>query len=76
MKSGDKVKWTETTWRGKSFSMRLKHGVIDSISNGVALVKTGRGRFAQVPVAKLQKEGQKSQITEFVELMRESSRGK
>jgi len=76
MQPGDKVQWTHTSRRGRTISMQLKEGVIESIAGAVATVKTGKNnRRVEINARNLQLVGQRSQIDAFVEAVREASRG-
>lgn len=73
MKVGDKVTWTHCSTRGRTLSMRLREGVIEELSGCKAIVRKSGGRRESVAIARLRSPGQKSQITEFVEIIRETS---
>jgi len=70
MKKGTKVSWTHVSQRGRTLSMILRKGVIDSIDNDYAIIRKSNGKTERVALARLRTEGQKSQITEFIEIMR------
>lgn len=76
MNVGDKATWTHVSGSGKTMTMSLREGVVESIDeNGVATMKKKKGREL-VAVARLRAAGQKSQITEFVEAVVEANRDK
>ena len=66
---GDKVTWTHLVTSGKSVTMSLREGVVEGLSKGVATVRKPSGRCESVLISRLRLPGQKSQITEFVELV-------
>jgi hypothetical protein len=70
IKLGDKVSWTKIGGSGRTVSMSLREGVVVEIVGIFARVKTSSNRIAMVEVDRLRLQGQKSQITEFVESMR------
>jgi len=55
-------------------SMTLREGVVQAIVGDVAVVKKRNGQREIVAVQRLRVQGEKSQITEFVEAMVESNR--
>lgn len=62
MKPGDKVQWTQTSARGRTISMQLKEGVIESINGAVATVRTGKNvsiRRVEINLRRLQAVGQR-----------------
>lgn len=71
MNPGDKVQWTHSSRNGRVISMILKEGVIESITGGVATVRTGRNnRRVEINLRRLQPVGQRSQIDDFVDAVR------
>lgn len=75
MKSGDKVHWTQVSTRGRTMSMQRREGTIESIDGALAIVRTAGNRQVQVALARLRLDGERSQIDEFVEGVREAHRG-
>lgn len=74
MKPGDKVTWTRTRLSGRSLSMQVKEGTVQSIGfDNIAMVKVGR-RVWPVHTSRLRPAGEKTQLTEFVEAVRENAR--
>ena len=71
MRVGDKVTWTHCTSRGRTLSMRLREGVVEELDESKAIIRKSSGRRESVAIARLRLPGQKSQITEFVEIIRE-----
>lgn len=71
---GDKVQWTHVSQRGCTVSMVLREGTLEAIDGALAIVRTASNRQVQVAVARLRLTGQRSQIDEFVEGMREAHR--
>lgn len=74
MNPGDKVQWTHVSTRGWSMSMRLREGTLESIEGELAIVRTSSNRQVQVAVKRLRAKGQRSQIDEFVEGIRDAHR--
>ena len=74
---GDKVSWTHVSTSSRTISMKLREGTVIKINNGIATVKpvARNSRATQVDIRRLRLEGQKSQIMEFVEAVREAHRG-
>lgn len=65
---GSKVTWTHTSKRGNTISMSTKTGVVDSITDNVATIITGRNnRHVLVPLHELRMAGERTTLTEFVE---------
>lgn len=77
IKVGDKVHWTKTSSRGRSFSMVRREGTVTKInpSGELAEVKTPSRRTVVVLVADLCKEGERGQIDRVVEALRTVARG-
>lgn len=70
---GERVGWTTLRRVGRAFDMRAHKGIILSIDelNGTADVRPQGGkRKKTLPLKSLRKAEQKTQLTEFVELMR------
>ena len=74
IKVGDKVSWTHTSSSGRSISMSLREGVVVEIGPKFAKVKTSSKRIVELALSSLRVRGQKSEITEFVENMREGNK--
>lgn len=74
---GDKVSWTHVSMSGRALSMSLREGTVIEINDDIATVKpvARSSRATQVDVRLLRLEGQKSQITEFIEAVREVHHG-
>ena len=70
MKPGDKVQWTETSSKGRSFSAHLRQGVFVGVEGGAAVVKLSSGKTHLVPAARLQLAGERSDVTNIVEALR------
>lgn len=67
---GERVSWTHCLVRGRvTMEMSLRSGVIVALSGRVAKIKKSSGRTEVVAIARLRKEGQKSQIQEVLEIM-------
>lgn len=73
MNVGDKVSWTHVSNRGRTMSMSLREGIVESVKGDRAIVKKKRGREC-ILVSRLRVTGQKSQISEFVEAVIEATR--
>jgi hypothetical protein len=54
--------------------MVRREGTIEVLMGDIACVRTSGGRQVQIAVARLRLDGQRSQIDEVVEGMREASR--
>ncbi len=74
MQSGDKVSWTKVSQRGRSLSMTLQEGTLETIMGDIACVRLKNGSQERVAVKLLRVEGQQSQIGEFVEALRKAHR--
>lgn len=74
MNPGDKVQWTHVSQRGRSVSMTLREGTLESIEGELAIVRTSANRQVQVAVKRLRAIGQRNQIDEFVEGIRDAHR--
>lgn len=74
MKPGDRVQWTHVSQRGRTMSMSLREGVLESIDGELAIVRTSKNRQVQVALARLRPVNQLSQIDEFVGALREANR--
>jgi hypothetical protein len=72
MKIGDKVSWTHFSKGRGSFSLTLKKGEIVGFDGDYATIKTSKYVTKTILTARLRLEGEKSQITEFVEGVREN----
>jgi len=66
---GEEVSWTDSNARGKSVSMKLCQGIITQLDNEYAVVRISSGRRKQIALQRLRKQGEKSQISEFVEVL-------
>ena len=69
IKVGDEVTWTHVSTRGRVLNMTLREGAVERVSEGVAVVRKPRGRCESVAIWRLRSHGEKSQITEFVEVV-------
>jgi hypothetical protein len=77
IKIGDAVRWTASSQRGRTFSMELKEGVVESIDGDVATVRTGKTRHRkQIPLSSLSVRGQATQIDRVIQAVRDQSYGK
>lgn len=74
MNPGDRVHWTHVSQRGRTMSMVLREGVLESIDGELAIVRTSKNRQVQVAAACLRLDGQPSQIDEVVGALREAHR--
>jgi hypothetical protein len=70
----DAVQWTHVSHRGRSLSMQLRRGTVESITDGVALVRKASGRRESVTLVRLRRPDETTQITEFVEAVRHSGK--
>lgn len=76
LKIGDEVHWTHTGSSKRTISMSRREGTIEGfIRKGHAIVKKSSGRRETVMLTRLRAIDAPSQITEFVEAIREASRG-
>ena len=76
MNIGDRVQWTHCSIRGRSMSMTLREGTVVNLSKPTgknALVKMRNGHKKWMACSQLQRYGEKSELTSFVEAMREES---
>ena len=74
---GDKVSWTQVGGGGLIIDMRLREGTVTAIDEqGIATVKppAKKSKSVRVAVSRLRLPGQKSQITEFIEAVKEANR--
>lgn len=69
MKIGAKVTWTHCTTCGKNVTMSLREGVVEELNGDMAIVRRRSRRRESVAISRLRLPGQKSQITEFVEIV-------
>lgn len=72
----DRVTWTQVGGGGLIIDMRLREGTVTAIDEqGIATVKppSKKSRSVKVAVARLRLPGQKSQITEFIEAVKEAN---
>jgi hypothetical protein len=74
IKVGEGITWTHVSKRGKSLSMSLRCGTVEAIEGDMATVIRPSGRREKVELKRLRRPGQKSQITEFVEVVMEANR--
>ena len=74
MKSGDKVHWTHVSQRGRQITMTRKEGTIEAIDGALAIVRSATNYRYQVAVARLRIEGQRGQIDDFVDTVREAGK--
>lgn len=72
---GDRVTWCRVTQKGKGFNLSTKEGKVVAILWTMATVKMRNGRTETLPVAKLRKEGQTTELTEAVMGMRDAANG-
>lgn len=68
---GDKVSWTQVSHRGRTISMKLKHGTVVNVMCETALVKISSGRLIEISLSKLRRPDEKSDITKFIERQKE-----
>lgn len=74
-KPGDKVHWTHVSQKGRQISMTRREGTIESIDGALAIVRGERKNWQyQVALARLRLDGQRGQIDDFVDAVRESAR--
>lgn len=69
MKPGNRVSWTVSSIRGRTLSMRIMEGVLVSIDGDTSIMKT-KSRLKPVATSLLRLDGEKSDITNFIELMK------
>ena len=69
IKVGDEVTWTHVSTRGRVLNMTLREGVVEQVSESEAVVRKSSGRSESVAIQRLRLPGEKSQITEFVEVV-------
>lgn len=62
---GDAVTWTHTTSNGTSFNFSTRNGKIEEIGTSSACVKMRNGRRAWVPLSRLRKQGDRTELTEM-----------
>lgn len=76
IKIGDKVSWTHVSGSGSTVSMKLREGTVTAIDvHGIATVKpSSKAKSVQVAISRLRTPRQKSQITEFIEAVKEANR--
>ncbi len=70
---GKTVSWTAVSKRGRAMSMRLREGTVTAVNGDVATVETSRNRTVDVAITRLRLPGEVSQITEFVEGVRQAA---
>lgn len=70
MQVGDKVSWTHVSNNKRTLSMRLRKGAIVAISGDMAEVKTDSGKCVIIETRRLRMDGEKSQISEFIEAIK------
>lgn len=73
-KEGDTVHWTHASKRSQSVTMQRREGEIVEVDDRKAKIRKANGRTIWVALKRLRKPGEKSQVTEFVEAMREAGR--
>jgi len=73
---GDRVQWTHVSASGRSISMSLREGVIESFigSGAFAIVKKRSGRRDRIKTTNLQPLGEKSGVANFMDAMIEANR--
>ena len=69
---GDKVSWTHVSRRGRTISMTLKNGTVVNVMCETTLVKISSGRLVEIPTSKLRRMDEKSDITKFIEALKET----
>lgn len=74
LKVGDRVHWTDIKHRGKEITMSRREGAIAQLLPTRAIVKLWSGREVRVIYTRLRAIDAPSQITEFVEAVREANR--
>lgn len=74
MEIGTKVEWTHVSTGRRTMSMVLREGTVEGIRGEIAIVRTKGRRLIEVPVRRLRTEGQESQISEFVNGIRDAHR--
>lgn len=67
IKPGDSVTFTVQTSKGRTVSLTLKKGKVESIANDMATVLIGKKSRYSISVSNLRLVGQKSTLTEFAE---------
>ena len=72
MKVGDRVHWTYISSSSHTISMSRREGIIIEIKGSIAKVERASGKTEIVRTARLREMDKPSQITEFVEIMRET----
>jgi len=72
MKVGDHVHWTHIGGSRNTISMARRWGTIIEIKGSLAKVEKASGKTEIVRTASLRAMDEVSQITEFVEIMRET----
>lgn len=70
---GDRVTWCRVTQKGKGFNLSTKEGKVVAILWTMATVKMRNWRTETLPVAKLRKEGQITELTEAFMGMRDAA---
>ncbi len=80
---GEIVSWTHVAGSGRTISMRVRQGVVEAINGETATVRMlydqGRGKFKKgrqvtVPLAALTRQGEKTNLTKFVEAVATAAR--
>lgn len=74
LKVGENITWTHVSKRGKSLSMSLRCGTIEAIEGEMVTIRRPGGQRVTVELERLRRPGQKSQIAEFVEAIREAAK--
>ncbi len=62
---GDRVTWTHTSACGSGFNFSTRTGKIEQLTHTHASVKMGNNRRKMVPLRRLRKEGQRTELTEM-----------
>lgn len=70
MQFGDRVSWTHVASNTRTLSMRLRKGTIVAITGDMSEVKTDSGKRVIIETRRLRLDGEKSQISEFIEAIR------
>jgi hypothetical protein len=62
---GERVTWTHTSACGGGFNFSTRSGKIEQLTATHASVKMGNNRRKMVPLCRLRKEGQRTELTEM-----------
>lgn len=72
IQEGQQVTWTKFSRRGRNVSMSLREGIVQALVGDQAVIKKASGKRETVAIKRLRTKEQASQITEFIEAMRDS----